>query len=131
MSKEKLLKAAEDVLINAYSPYSKIRVAAAVKGVSGKIYTGVNVENASYSLTNCAERSAIYKGISEGEKEFTEMVILTDSPLVKSPCGACRQVMSEFSHDLTIQFYGPEGFIATYHNRELLPHAFHLGDQNG
>ena len=131
MIREELLKAAEDVLKNAYSPYSKIKVAAAVEGVSGKIYTGVNVENASYSLTNCAERSAIYRGISEGEKEFTEMVILTDSSLVKSPCGACRQVISEFSGNLIIHFYGPEGFIGTYHNKELLPHAFHLGDHNG
>lgn len=123
---EKLLDAAHGVLKNAYSPYSKIKVAAAVEGVSGEIYTGVNVENASFSLTNCAERNALFAGVTNGEKEFKEMVIVTDSSLVKSPCGACRQVISEFSKNLVIHFYGPEGFIATYHSKELLPAGFNL-----
>ena len=93
---EELIRAATAALANAYAPYSRFRVGAAVVGTNGKIYSGSNVENASYGLTNCAERTAIFKAVSEGEKELLTIAVIADSPLPTSPCGACRQVMSEF-----------------------------------
>lgn len=84
---------------NAYVPYSKYRVGAAVMSKSGKIYTGANIENASYGLTNCAERTALFKAVSEGEREFTAMAVAVDGEIYASPCGACRQVIREFIDD--------------------------------
>lgn len=121
-----LKKAAEDVLKNAYSPYSKVGVAAAVLTKAGNIYTGVNIENSSYGLTVCAERNAIGAAITNGEKDFTEMAIVTNSVLVKSPCGSCRQVIFEFNKNLPIEFYGPDGYHRSFKSSELLPEGFEL-----
>jgi len=99
---EKLKKAAVEVSKNAYAPYSKYKVGAALLTKSGKIFTGCNVENSSYGLTNCAERTAVFKAVSEGELEFAEIIIYVDSEKLPTPCGACRQVLSEFSNDLKI-----------------------------
>ena len=121
-----LKKAAEDVLKNAYSPYSKVSVAAAVLTKAGNIYTGVNIENSSYGLTVCAERNAIGAAITNGEKDFTEMAIVTNSVLVKSPCGSCRQVIFEFNKNMPIEFYGPEGYHRSFNSAELLPEGFEL-----
>jgi cytidine deaminase len=90
----KLLSRAREVRGRAYAPYSNYRVGAAIRGASGKVYTGVNVENASYGLTVCAERNAVFKAISEGEHEFTGLAVVTENG--GSPCGACRQVIYEF-----------------------------------
>jgi cytidine deaminase len=90
----KLLQRAQQVRERAYAPYSHYRVGAAVLASSGKIYAGCNVENASYGLTVCAERNAIIKGISEGEREFVALAVVSENG--GSPCGACRQVESEF-----------------------------------
>ena len=90
-NKEKLKSAALLVLKNAYSPYSKVSVAAAIMDKEGHIFKGVNVENSSYSPTICGERNAIFSGITEGSSDFIEMAIVTDSSLLKSPCGTCRQ----------------------------------------
>lgn len=90
----KLLARAQQVRERAYAPYSKYQVGAAVLGASGKIYTGCNVENASYGLTVCAERNAIFKAVSEGERDFTAIAVVTANG--GSPCGACRQVIYEF-----------------------------------
>lgn len=96
----KMLQTAKKTLKNSYSPYSKFRVAAAVLSKSGKIYGGTNVENASYGLTICAERCAIFKAISEGEKQFLALlIIVSQKPSLPeaTPCGACRQVLAEFA----------------------------------
>lgn len=124
--RDELKKLALGLLKNAYSPYSGIKVSAAVLGGTGQIYTGVNVENASYGLTVCAERNAVYAAIAAGEKTILSMAVATDSPLVKSPCGSCRQVLFEFAPVLELDFYGPEGFEAHYKISELLPEGFAL-----
>ena len=94
--KQTLLKAAEKARENAYAPYSHFRVGAALLGESGKIYPGCNVENASYGLTICAERAAIFAGVASGEKSFKVLAVAADGDEVVAPCGACRQVMEEF-----------------------------------
>lgn len=102
VTKEKLIEKAKEVAIKAYAPYSEYKVGAALLTKSGKIFTGCNVENSSYGLTNCAERTAVFKAVSEGETEFSELVIYVDSERLPAPCGACRQVLSEFCTDLKI-----------------------------
>lgn len=124
--KVELKKLALGLLQNAYSPYSRIKVSAVVQGGTGHLYTGVNVENASYGLTVCAERNAVYAAIAAGEKTILSMAVATDSPLVKSPCGSCRQVLFEFAPNLSLDFYGPEGFEVRYEVSKLLPEGFGL-----
>jgi len=92
----KLEKTARSAARNAYAPYSHFRVGAAVRGASGRVYSGCNVENASYGLCNCAERSAIFAAISSGEKSITHLFVFTPTSTATTPCGACRQVINEF-----------------------------------
>lgn len=126
MSKE-LIETAKKVSENAYAPYSKYKVGAALKTKKGKIFSGCNVENSSYGLTNCAERTAVFKAVSEGETEFDEIVIYTDSDKLPTPCGACRQVLSEFSSNMKIRMISKQeekqSTIA-----ELLPLGFKLDE---
>lgn len=96
MSNEELILAAREAQTFSHSPYSKFRVGAALLTKSGKLFTGCNVENASYGLSNCAERTALFKAVSEGEKEFDAIAIVSDAENYIPPCGACRQVMLEF-----------------------------------
>ena len=110
---------------NAYAPYSGIKVGAAIQCKNGKIYTGCNVENSSYGGTICAERVAICKALSEGEKDFTVLAIHAQSENHFPPCGICRQFIAEFSDDLTI-FYGNENYIEVSNIKELLPDSFKL-----
>ncbi len=113
----------------AYVPYSKFPVGAALLTKSGKIYTGCNVENASYGLTVCAERVAIWKAVSEGETEFEALAVATN--IGGSPCGACRQVMAEFAPEMPVLIADLAGKITTMNVAELLPLAFtpqHLHD---
>lgn len=125
--KELLLKAIEAREL-AYAPYSNHKVGAALVGKSGKIYLGCNVENAAYTPTNCAERTAIFKAVSEGEREFTAIAVvgglgdkLSD---VCAPCGVCRQVMAEFCDaDMKIILGTPEKIVVTT-LAELLPYSF-------
>lgn len=126
----KLLKKAKETLKNSYSPYSKYRVAAAVLAKSGKIYGGTNIENASYGLTMCAERCAIFKAISEGEKEILALfIIVSQDPKLPeaTPCGACRQVIAEFArpdapiYTLNLQDKKPPVMRKL---KEYLPNAF-------
>lgn len=121
-----LKKAAEEVLKNAYSPYSNVSVAAAVLTNKGNIYTGVNIENSSYGLTVCAERNAIGAAITNGDKDLSRMVIVTNSVLVNSPCGSCRQVIFEFNKNMPIEFYGPDGYHRSFNSAELLPEGFEM-----
>lgn len=123
--KRELLEAARKVSENAYVPYSGFHLGAALLTKSGKIFSGCNVENASYGLTNCAERTAIFKAVSEGETEFKEMVIYSNTKELFYPCGACRQVISEFSSDLKITIVSLSEELET-NIGELLPHSFNL-----
>ncbi|MEK7808493.1 MAG: cytidine deaminase [Chloroflexota bacterium] len=107
----------------AYAPYSNYQVGAALLASSGKIYDGVNVENAAYPSTICAERTALVKAISEGERQFETLVVATENG--GSPCGSCRQMLAEFGLDLTILIVNGEGKILQETSlKELLPQAF-------
>ena len=123
--KEILIKKAKEASQKAYAPYSGFKVGAALLTKSGKIFTGCNVENASYGLSNCAERTAIFKAVSEGEKEFSEILIYVDNEKMFYPCGACRQVMSEFSDNLKITIVSNSQIVET-NIKELLPLNFRL-----
>jgi len=120
---EELILAARSNRQNAYVPYSKFKVGAAVLTSGGKIYTGCNVENASYGLCNCAERTAIFKAVSEGERDLVAIAVVADTAEPVAPCGACRQVMAEFSIKKIIMcnLHGQQ-YIATL--EELLPYSF-------
>ncbi|EEM96915.1 cytidine deaminase [Bacillus thuringiensis] len=125
MDKKKYIEEANKMLSKAYIPYSKFPVGAALVTKEGKIYTGCNIENASYGLCNCAERTAIFKAVSEGERDFSYLVVTgeTDGPI--SPCGACRQVIAEFCDSkmpvLLTNVKGDEKEVTV---EQLLPGAF-------
>lgn len=121
-----ILKAIESKK-NSYSPYSNFRVGAAVITDKGNIYTGSNIENAAYSETICGERVAIFKAISSGEKKIVKIAVFGDSEYI-FPCGACRQVMSEFGEDLEIIVGANELDYKKYKIKELLPHSFSKED---
>ncbi len=125
---EKLIKVAEKARKRAYTPYSKFKVGAAILSSDGKIFTGCNIENASFGLTVCAERVAILKAISEGSSKFEAIAIVGDTNRPCSPCGACRQVISEFGKDIKIIMYNLKGDIKIKKIDELLPEAFNKND---
>jgi len=118
-----LIEKAKKVRENAYAPYSKFKVGAVLETESGKIYTGVNIENSSFGLSMCAERIAIFKAVSEGETKFKRLVIVADTRDVVSPCGACRQVMSEFGN-FEVILSNVKGKMEVTNVEELLPKAF-------
>ena len=119
-----LVAAALSARIQAYAPYSKFLVGAALLSEDGRIFTGCNVENASYGLTICAERNAVFAAVAAGCRTFTHIVIATDTPQPTPPCGACRQVLFEFSPNLIIGLATPAGLQSRYTLGELLPGAF-------
>jgi cytidine deaminase len=123
--RKKLERAATRVMKNAHAPYSKFRVGAAILLTNGKIFSGCNVENASYGMTNCAERTAIFTAVAElGPRIEIQAVALTnDRGVACSPCGACRQVIYEFGPDATVFFPCPDGSKQA-HIKELLPEGF-------
>jgi cytidine deaminase len=123
----KLLRSARKVMKNAHAPYSKFRVGAAILLSNGRIFSGCNVENASYGMTNCAERTAIFAAVAElGPKiEIRAVSVVNDQGVPCSPCGACRQVIYEFGPDATIFFPGSKG-PKQAHITELLPEGFRL-----
>lgn len=124
-----LYKVAAEVRRNAYAPYSKFKVGAALLSENGKIYTGVNIENASYGATICAERSAISKAITDGERSF-EAIAIAGGEEPAFPCGICRQVLAEFNPDITI-IVGNGVELKSYSLEELIPHSFNLkGNQD-
>ncbi|MDB6095656.1 MAG: cytidine deaminase [Verrucomicrobia bacterium] len=124
----KLEKAARDAAKKSYSPYSKFRVGAAILAGSGKIYTGTNVENASYGLCNCAERTAIFSAVAAGERVVEAVAVYTPTPGVTLPCGACRQVINEFGPTaLVISVCDGSERTETTLDR-LLPDAFGPGN---
>ena len=123
--REKLQQAAEKVMKNAHAPYSKFRVGAAILLKNGKIFRGCNVENASYGMTNCAERTAIFTAVAElGPKiEIQAVAVTNDRGMACSPCGACRQVIFEFGPNAIVFFTGVDGPKQS-HITELLPEGF-------
>ena len=117
-------EAAQKARLQSVAPFSKFMVGAAVRGSSGKIYTGCNIESASYGLTVCAERVAIWKGLSEGERDFSELAIVADTESLTPPCGTCRQIIWEFCKNATIKLLNLRGQSEMVSIRELLPRAF-------
>ncbi len=122
MKPTELIELAKKARKKAYAPYSHYKVGAALLGKSGTVYTGCNVENASYSHTVCAERTAVLKAVSEGETEFEAIAVVTKNG--GSPCGACRQVLSEFAPKLTIYIADKNGAYRTTTITKLLPDSF-------
>ncbi|MDR2150646.1 MAG: cytidine deaminase [Spirochaetaceae bacterium] len=121
---EELFEIARQAALNAYAPYSHFRVGAALRAADGTVYTGCNVENRSFGLTICAERSAVVQGISKGRQVFTALAIASlDSEKPVGPCGACRQVVSEFmATDAPVRFGGSDGTYTDTTIGELYPY---------
>ncbi|KUK52727.1 MAG: Cytidine deaminase [Desulfotomaculum sp. 46_296] len=121
---EKMINTARAAKEAAYAPYSGLRVGAALLTSQGRLYKGCNIENVSYGLTVCAERVAFYKAFSEGERQFAAMAVISDLDGFCSPCGACRQVLSEFGADLKIYICSKNGEFIVKTLTELLPEPF-------
>lgn len=119
-----LVNAARAAFNRALADYSRFKVGAALETSSGEIITGCNIENASYGLTMCAERVAMFKALSEGHREFRRLVIVADTPSPTPPCGACRQILWEFAGDLEILLANLDGVRGRHRMAELLPAAF-------
>lgn len=128
MNDEDLIKAAHEARERAYVPYSRFPVGAALLTEEGKLYTGCNIENASFGMTNCAERTAFFKAISEGHMKFSVIAVVADTDGPCSPCGACRQVMSEFARDMRVILTNLHGDVKVTSVRDLLPGAFRETD---
>ena len=109
---------------NAFAPFSKFKVGAAVVSVDGRMFTGCNVENATYGLTICAERVAVFKALSEGARQFQRVAVAADTEKLTPPCGACRQVLWEFCGDVEITLVNLHGKTESYQLRELFPKPF-------
>ncbi len=118
-----MTKAAKAAQTHAYAPYSDYRVGAALETDDKRVFLGANVENASYGLTNCAERVALGSAVVAGARRFTRIVVVTESSPPAAPCGACRQALAEFGDDLVVEAVGPDA-TRRWHLRELLPDAF-------
>jgi cytidine deaminase len=119
-----LIKAATQARENAHARFSNFKVGAALRTAQGKIYGGCNVENATYGLTVCAERVAIFKAISEGERRFDAIAVVTDTDTLTPPCGACRQLIWEFCGDVPVVMANLNGKSETFRMRDLFPKPF-------
>lgn len=126
MENIELLELAEKAAQNAYAPYSGFKVGAAVLCRDGSVYTGCNIENASYGASNCAERTAVFKAVSEGKKEFLKIAIMSSERGFTFPCGICRQVLWEFMPQGDVVLGDVNGRIKVFKLKELLPEAFSL-----
>lgn len=119
-----LVTAATHARNNAHAPFSKFRVGAAVEDADGHIHTGCNIENATYGLTVCAERVAIFKAMSEGARRFTRVAVVADTDTLTPPCGACRQILWEFCGDVELVLANLSGKTETLRLGTLFPRAF-------
>lgn len=123
-SLQELIETARAARLRSVAPFSNFLVGAALRTADGKVFTGCNVESASYGLTVCAERVAIWKAVSEGERQFTELAIVADTETLTPPCGTCRQIIWEFAKNATIVLGNLSGETQIVSIRELLPRAF-------
>jgi cytidine deaminase len=121
---DSLLAAAIAARAHAFAPYSKFQVGAAIEDADGRIHTGCNVENATYGLTICAERVAVFKAISEGVRKFRRVAVAADTDVLTPPCGACRQILWEFCGDVEIALVNLHGETETYRLKDLFPKPF-------
>jgi cytidine deaminase len=119
-----LLEAALAARENAHAPYSHFRVGAALEDTAGRLHTGCNIENASYGLTLCAERVAVFKAISEGVRAFRRLAVAADTDKLAPPCGACRQVLWELCGDIEVLLVNPRGRTESYRLKDLFPRPF-------
>jgi cytidine deaminase len=120
----KLIEAALAARKNAHAPFSKFLVGAALQDENGRVFTGCNVENATYGLTICAERVAVFKAISEGARKFVAVAVAADTEVLTPPCGACRQILWEFCGDVELTLVNLEGKTETLRLKELFPRPF-------
>ncbi len=121
MDEQELIRAATEARERAYAPYSGFRVGAAAMASDGSIFTGCNVENSVYGLTICAERAAVFAAVAAGKREISALAVVTDTDPPAAPCGACRQVLTEFGSGATVIAANPAGEIRTWKLKELLP----------
>jgi cytidine deaminase len=119
-----LIAAARAARENAHAPYSNFRVGAALRAKSGRVFGGCNVENSTYGLTVCAERVAIFKAISEGERGFDAVAVVTDAGTLTPPCGACRQLLWEFCGDVPVVLANLKGAVEVHRMKDLFPKPF-------
>lgn len=126
MTARELIEISKKAQEFAYVPYSKFKVGAALLCRDGSVYTGCNIENATYGATNCAERTAVFKAVSEGKRDFTAIAITSSGKDLTFPCGICRQVLSEFSPEIKVILEDEKGKLHTFALSELLPHSFTL-----
>lgn len=132
MNQQRLMEAAKQARERAYVPYSNFKVGAALLTKDGQVFGGCNIENAAYSVVNCAERTAIFKAWSEGASEFTAIAVVADTNRPVPPCGACRQVIAELCPpDMPVILTNLKGDVQTLTVSELLPGAFSPEDLNG
>jgi cytidine deaminase len=124
MKQHPLLNAARAAREHAHAPFSQFKVGAALQTTAGKIITGCNIENATYGLTICAERVALFKAISEGERSFVRLAVVADTEAPTPPCGACRQLLWEFGGDIEIILGNLTKETGRFRLKELLPHPF-------
>jgi cytidine deaminase len=120
--------AARAVAARAYAPYSKFQVGAALLGEDGRIFVGCNVENASFGLTICAERNAVFQAVAQGVQHFTALAVVASAAAPVTPCGACRQVLCEFLPEFALRCFGAQGAEFNCTSLQLLPHAFGASD---
>ncbi len=120
----RLTEAAIAAREHAHAPFSNFRVGAAIEAEDGRIFTGCNVENATYGLTICAERVAVFKAISEGARKFRRIVVAADTPELTPPCGACRQILWEFCGDIEVILVNLQGRTESYRLKDLFPRPF-------
>jgi cytidine deaminase len=123
-SDNQLIETAKAARLQSLAPFSKFLVGAALQTKAGKVYTGCNIESASYGLTVCAERVAIWKALSEGEREFTDLVVVADTEALTPPCGTCRQIIWEFAKHAKIVLVNLRGRQEEVSIKDLLPRAF-------
>ena len=119
-----LAAAAIEARQHAHAPFSKFLVGAALEDSDGRVWTGCNIENATYGLTVCAERVAVFKAMSEGARKFRRMAIAAESDSPTPPCGACRQILWEFCGDIEVILANPGGVTETFHLKDLFPRPF-------
>ena len=124
MDTQELITAATEVRENAYAPFSDFRVGSALETEDGEIIAGCNVESASYGLTVCAERVAIWKSISQGKRKIRRIAVVADTEELTPPCGVCRQIIWEFGGDVPVTMANLNGKVETVQMKELLPRAF-------